>query len=230
MALSVAEIATLAACIATLVVYHTFYYVYILKDNRDHTQLSANYHNAYLWVTKHLFKSDASSSTLGIHVLRNTVLIAIFVGGTAFTIAYDFLNNFDSYDISSASGVRAIILSALLFSSFLNWASVIRCVSHLGYLMGASATDEDDERVGESYVERMGSLANNMTYHFTLGFRFIFVSIPFALFSAGVTAMLISTVLLLAFLFDLDYRSYRSSKGYLQAQNPSDKRGSTVNV
>lgn len=229
MTLSVAEISTLAVCLAVLLVYHAIYYIFILKDNRDHTQLSANYHNAYLWVNKHLFKSDAPSSTLGIHVLRNTVLIAIFVGGSAFTIAYDYLNNFDSYDINGVSGVRAIILATLLFCSFLNWASVIRCVSHLGYLMGTSANDEDDERVGETYVERMGSLANNMTYHFTLGFRFIFVSIPFALFAAGVTALLVSTVLLLVFLFDLDYRSYKSNRGYLQAQ-PPPTNGSTVNV
>ena len=177
-------------------------------------------------VSKHFAKNDAATCTMGLHQLRSIIIVGIFVGSNSLLIAYSYLNSFPLVGGSdSVAGIRAIIISTFLFLSFLSFAMVIRCASHLGYTLGASADDDMDEKIGVSYVQRMVSifmfnvvlsfphyysfpwqdfLANNLSYHFAIGFRFIFVAIPFALLGAGITALVVSTALLLLFLFEFD--------------------------
>jgi hypothetical protein len=206
MQLSNEEIATIAITLAIFIIYHIIYYLNILRTQNN--RLNPNVQNAYYWVSKHFTKADAPSTVLALHVVRNTILISIFIGGNSFTIAYNYLNAFPGTQVDSVMGVRNIIISTFLFCSFLNFASVIRSSSHLGYLLGSSSDDITDELVGETYQEQMGNLANNIVFHFNIGFRFIFMSIPFALLSAGVTTLLISSVIMIVFLFELDYYSF----------------------
>lgn len=150
------ELAAVLTCLGILVIYHIFYFYIILCKTPDTTKLTNSYRNAFLWASKHHISHDAATSTLGLHILRNTILIGIFVGGNSFNIAFSYLNNFESMgSTATISGIRAIILSSFLFASFLSWAMVIRCASHLGYLLGASPHDDQDEEIDQSYIDRM---------------------------------------------------------------------------
>jgi uncharacterized membrane protein len=178
--------------------------------------------------------------------------VSIFVGGSAFQYGFLFLNIPTTNDREK---IRAVILSILLFSSFLSWAGTIRYANHLAFTIGAldfrikeiQVRDAlEAERNIESGVERAGDSNGNeaarlvaphsscfpfnlfhasdsqqctvgdivdslneqcvsMLSCFNLGFRFLFVSIPFAFYSAGPLALIISTAVMLVFLFDIDH-------------------------
>jgi hypothetical protein len=107
-------------------------------------------------VSKHFTKNDAATCTMGLHQLRNIILVGIFVGSNSFIIAYAHINNFPELGgAGSVAGIRSIVITTFLFCSFLSWAMVIRCASHLGYTLGVSADDDMDETIGVSYVNRM---------------------------------------------------------------------------
>jgi len=82
-----------------------------------------------------------------VQTLRNTIIVATFVGGFAFTQA---TNNLGGATQSSLVGgevvpfvpgegsLRSVLQAALLFFAFMNFALVVRTASHLGYLMGSA--------------------------------------------------------------------------------------------
>ena len=102
-----------------------------------------------------------------------------------------------SYEDNTPSFVRNIIVSTMLFASFLCWASVIRACSHLGYLVGTVEFKEKESLINgglgganDSSVEagdysevdvdiplEMRRLISAMLISFHLGFRFMFISI-----------------------------------------------------
>lgn len=129
--------------IGTLISYHIYLYlgVFLLPNQPKHakhvkkTQLAQMIDNASFWVKKHQEKEDAANVTLAIQTLRNTILVAIFVGGSALNLGLSYSNGYnDEHD--TAFRVRAIILSILCFCSFLSWVMVIRYASQVGYLIG----------------------------------------------------------------------------------------------
>jgi hypothetical protein len=113
-------------------------------------QLSINIKNLTDWLLKHKEKGDAPSVTLAVHTLRNTILVAIFLGGNAFNYAFTFTNNYLSYSGNEIMQIRSIVLSTCLFCSFLCWACVIRYASHNGYLIGTLSAEVDRQRSTEN--------------------------------------------------------------------------------
>ena len=171
--------------------------------------------------------------------------------------------------------VRALILSILLFSSFLCWANTIRYANHLSFCIGAlefqikevesrqklekdkietqrisdleggsepDAESEDekdatrgvgspnkvnppssvsphheningDKKEGKTRRKRdvdeilneLRLMSVSMLSSFSLGFRFLFVSIPFAFYAAGPTALIIASAVMLIFLYNSDH-------------------------
>lgn len=147
--------------------------------------------------------------------------MGIFVGGNSFTIAYNYINNYESLPDDSILRVRSVIIAAFLFCSFLNWATVIRCASHLGYLLGSSADDDNDEKIGETFIQRMESLTSNMTHNFATGFRLIFMAIPFALLGAGLLALVLSTFVMLGCLIELDSHAWQGRRSQVTMRHNS---------
>jgi hypothetical protein len=126
----------IAGSLFLLITYHIIMYSAVLTGRGKSTQLSQNIRNSMGWVLKHREKSDAPSVTLAIQTFRNTILVAVFVGGNAFTQAFNFADGYQSSVGNPIEQARYIVLAALLFGSFLSWACVIRFVAHLGYLIG----------------------------------------------------------------------------------------------
>jgi hypothetical protein len=123
------------ASIGALGLYHLYAYGFVLCVKSSPIQLSRNIQNSGMWFDKHTKMKDPASVTLAIQTLRNTILIAIFIGGSAFQYAWLSLNG-----LATATNindqVRSIILGCCLFCSFLNWANTIRMASHMGYVIG----------------------------------------------------------------------------------------------
>ena len=198
------------------------------------------------------------------------------MGGSAFQYGFYFLNTEPS-DIRE--GVRAVILSTLLFSSFLCWAGTIRYANHLGFSVGTldmkikevlqieklekerlnslqadnligleeqqeisydsplshvkrtnvngkppyvssvPQTAEVQHRTISAIMDGMNELCVSMSTCFSLGFRFLFVSIPFAFYSAGPIALIVASAVMLIFLFEIDHvekSTYNAMAGFFR--------------
>lgn len=136
--MEVFDIAAVVCCLSVLVFYHIFSFSYVLFFNfNDHFQLSSTLRAGYNWFIKHAEKQDAPSVTLAIQTLRNTILVAIFVGGQSFIYGFNILSSL-SENSSIPAIVRSVILSTCLFLSFLCWANVIRLASHIGFYLSIS--------------------------------------------------------------------------------------------
>lgn len=57
----------------------------------------------------------------------------------------------------------------------------------------------------EEIMEGMNELSVSMSSSFSLGFRFLFVAIPFAFYSAGPIALMIVSAVILLFLLEIDH-------------------------
>lgn len=132
--LSLFDIIALATSIFVLLAYHVFFY-YSTVQVDGNLQLAFNIRNVSHWLHKHKEKSDPQTTTLAIQTLRNTIMVGIFVGGNALNFAYSVTSSYQPVQ-SKRMQARSVLLSILLFCSFLCWANVIRHASHLGYLIG----------------------------------------------------------------------------------------------
>lgn len=216
------ELGAILGSVATIVLYYIvlFYRIRIAKDYS--IQMNKNMRSMKAWAKRHLEKQDAASVQLGVQALRNTIFVAIFVGGFAINLAYSFLDtlhtsNFTGFsDVLWMKDVRSLILIVLLFCSFLNWAAVLRYACELAFIIDSnveasnSCPMEETEKV--VWLSRTTELSVLMTLHFTFGLRFMYISIPFAFMSAGPIALIIATVLIILFHVDHDFNRYKIDK------------------
>ncbi len=177
------------------------------------------------WTRKHIVGRGVAEVTLAIQTLRNTVLVATFVGTLSFTVAAAALAAVSGADGAPARA-RALLQASLLTGAFLNFALVIRCAAHAGYVIGSVAAQQEGGDGGaaawataaaaeeggaaparaaeELALREASSLLRMQAVHFSLGFRFMYCSIPFAFAVAGWEALVISTISVLSFLFYID--------------------------
>ena len=144
------------ASIGALGLYHLYAYGLVLCVKSSPIQLSRNIQNSGMWFDKHLKMKDPASVTLAIQTLRNTILIAIFIGGSAFQYAWLSLNAL-STTTNINDQVRYIILGSCLFCSFLNWANTIRMASHMGYVIGTLDQRMSDVEAAKALVAAKGT-------------------------------------------------------------------------
>ena len=222
------NIGSVAVSLSLFTLYHAVIYSSVYMKSKS-IKLYKNLINSRDWIKKHKAKEDAPNVTLAIQTLRNTIFVAVFLGGSAFTAAYNTLNNLNkTRDINGQC--RGIILSILLICSFLAFASVIRAASHLGYQIGTmynqtlhtipspdniAYKELDDienkkKKIGDDtseldIVKESNRMISVMIVSFNLGFRFLYVSIAFIFYSAGPIALLIATGFMLVYLYLIDH-------------------------
>ncbi len=174
--------------IITVVIVYTVYYMYFafraLDPSNDHlkTQLSRNLDTMSLWSQKHSELGDSSSVVLAIQTLRNSIVVAIFVGGAALQSAISHLDveyNSRSNSVSDNENdtilynqllVRNLIISVLLIISFLNWALVIRYNNHAGYVIGSMEislrrTVNEDNTASRTKASDLEACNSSVTLH-----------------------------------------------------------------
>ena len=196
---------SLGACAIVLFLYNV-----IALAFRKTSGLLLMLESGRLWTKKHMAGRSAPDVTLAIQTLRNTVLVATFVGTLSFTVASTTLT-YSAAAESAPARMRALLQAALLIGSFLNFALVIRCSAHAGYLIG-SITEEvpalplsgTDPSSSAASQKELVTLLGMQAIHFSLGFRFMYCSIPFAFALGGAEALIASTCVVLFFLFYID--------------------------
>lgn len=134
------DLGAIVASLGAMILYHSYLYGSVYLFVNDRIQLSTNMKNSILWLQKHRTKGDAPTATLAIQTLRNTILVAIFIGGYSLQVGIAATNSITS-DLTEVETIRIIIISIFTFISFLAWASVIRIASHLGYMIGTLEHD-----------------------------------------------------------------------------------------
>jgi hypothetical protein len=200
--------AALGACGGVLFLYNA-----MALALRRASGLSLMLQSGRQWTQKHVSGRSAADVTLAIQTLRNTVLVATFVGTLSFTVAATTLGT-ASAAAEATARARALVQAALLTGSFLNFALVIRCAAHAGYLIGSVASLPSDVEEGAASrasalrLHEVTTLLHMQAVHFSLGFRFAYCSIPFAFAVAGPEALVASTCVILAFLFYIDHALY----------------------
>ena len=181
------------------------------------------------WAKRHLANHDAGSVALAVQALRNTQYVAIFIAGYAIKLSYAFINSIDSSnlvgysDVMYIKNVRSLIVSVLLFCSFINWAVVLLYAREIAFLVDSFTeasrleilnSDEDVSNKGSrSYM--IAHMSVRLTFHFSFGLRFMYASIPFAFLSAGPIALIIATAVVIAYQIDHDYGSYTIKNRHL---------------
>ena len=254
----------MALCVAAgiLLVYNVV--AYALKQTGLRMALRAN----PAWAQRHLDEAGAAETTLAVQTLRNTVLVATFVGTLAFGQAVLALNTVMPATVPQEKA-RVVVQAALQVISFLCFASVIRTAQHIGYMLGgvhelqrrvtvekaaavasgalvgaattgaiatsmppaaaaavgsdaataaaaaataaaaaaaaaSAAADADDESSAE-VEESVLNLVRTQAWSFSLGFRFIYCSLPFAFGVAGSVVLLVASVCICGFLIYIDH-------------------------
>ena len=244
------NILSISVCLFALTSYalSSYLFTYFFPRSSAKMQMVKTTRSALLWLKKHREKTDSPNTTVAVQTLRNSIFVAIFTGGATFLSAVTLLNSFPSIH-DPYQKIRTVILSVILFLSFLSWASVLRSSSHLGYMTGVLKYHEpyevDQDQGLASHTLSEPSPANNensnfrggqvdidvycsdydtlltmqeqqrmcherslmymLVVSFSLGFRFLFISIPFVLYVAGPEALIISTVGMLMFMLGWDY-------------------------
>jgi len=252
------DIVALVLSLLMFTAYH--FYLYIIKPHifGGNIPYAISVANSEIWLRKHKENRDSAAGVLAITTLRGTMTAAVFIGGYALTIAYNLSNAYPKLD-NDRGKVRSIIVTFLMFGSFLCWANVIRLASVIGFLVGtltyslqlreeavakekerrAKEVDTDDfphheqlhhikvpagatadkmftitydeethEYTAESVLDIYGTSSNMMrlmTVFFSSGVRLMFISLPFAFYSAGPLALLVTSLLLLACLRQYDH-------------------------
>jgi uncharacterized membrane protein len=93
------------------------------------------------------------------------------------------------------------------------------CVSYVSsVVVESSAADADTtaltpQELAEAKdtlaLRELKTMSHKMAEHFSFGFRFIFMAIPFWLYAAGPVALVVATGVLLSFLIVFDFPKYR---------------------
>ncbi len=219
-------LAALGACAGVLFLYNV-----LMLALRRASGLTLMLQSGRQWTHKHVSGRSATDVTLAVQTLRNTVLVATFVGTLSFTVAGATLGAAAAAD-GAAPRARAVLQAALLTGSFLNFALVIRCTAHAGYLIGsltaqpqAAAAAEVAPAAEQSRAAEEGegaaradapadplhevtTLLHMQAVHLSLGFRFFYTSIPFAFAVVGTEALIIATCAIVAFLVYIDHALY----------------------
>ena len=141
------DIVVISSVAGIFLIYYTYYwYTSHHPVYRTQTQLGRNLEMMILWSQKHAEQQDPASVTLAVQTMRNSIIVAIFVGGAALQAGTQILNFGEQYTYqvgrpdtfpSMPLMVRAGIIATLLIMSFLNWALVIRYNNHAGFMIGA---------------------------------------------------------------------------------------------
>jgi hypothetical protein len=261
------DICALTGAITLFVGYHLHLYIVKPQLLGGQVPFAMNRVNADIWLLKHKEKAAESPQVLlAVQTLRTTVMAAVFVGGNAINIAYNLSNDYNDLKDERLKA-RSLIITALMFSSFLCWANVIRLASMVGYYIGtlqyaeklrleaqerekhqtesvaaeleaSSAAMQSDAFSGYnmlmstvtdvtgSYTDDVKSKEHDfefaadtipdvlseskvmmgmITVFFSFGFRLMFVSIPFAFYSAGPTSLIVTSVCMFMFLRMYDH-------------------------
>eukprot|EP01080_Neovahlkampfia_damariscottae_P010853 gene10853-3473_t len=210
----VLEIVIPTICVALLILYHVyllFMFTFAKKVVNIGYQTKTREQYVY-WV---MFTPKAE--IFAIQTFRNAIMAASFLGSLSTGLAFYILSRATN-SIFIYQRVQLYSLSAIFFTSFLCFALFVRYVLHSMFILAAKDTSavqialgrekkKDDDEIIDIEVPEIGKLdplriknrhraMRNMkllTIYFSLGIRFNYLGVPFALWiSLGIWDVLIN--------------------------------------
>ena len=206
------DYAAIAVCASTLVAYNS---AALFSSS---TNLKAMLRIDDVWGSKHLKLGAAAEVTLAIQTLRNSVLVAVFIGTVAFNTMTSTLVLIAAAPAASPLWIMQLIVAVLAGCAFLSFAVCIRCAAHAGYLVGGASflnasssaaggfATGSTEALGPAASQHMLRIVRMQSFHFSLAFRCIYSAFPF-LFgaAAGPVALVVAAAGITAFQAYLDF-------------------------
>lgn len=125
-------------------------YVYTAHSARKSVFIAQNMRMIRFWVARQAEKQDPNSLLVGIHTFRNTMMVAIFIGGAVFSYALSDLQGISQHPLHKR--ICIIAKCAALFSSFLCWTQVLRAAMIMGYTL--TILDYEPEGENSSPAEK----------------------------------------------------------------------------
>lgn len=205
------DYSAIAVCALTLAAYNS------AALCSSSTNLKAMLRIDDVWGSKHLKLGAAAEVTLAIQTLRNSVLVAVFIGTVAFNTMTSTLVLLTAAPAASPLWIMQLIVAVLAGCAFLSFAVCIRCAAHAGYLVGGASflnsssaaggsTSGSTESLGPAASQHMLRIVRMQSFHFSLAFRCIYSAFPF-LFgaAAGPVALVVAAAGIAAFQAYLDF-------------------------
>jgi hypothetical protein len=134
--LSTLDTVAITFAIGSLFIYNIAIYSTIFIFSSSNPQLAKVMNNAFYWMMKHQSKDDPASVQCAVHTLRNTIFVAVFIGGASVHLGLSLSDDFPKGGSLSPPQIRAMVLAILSFFSFLCWMLVIRFSAQLSFLIG----------------------------------------------------------------------------------------------
>eukprot|EP01129_Flabellula_baltica_P009554 TRINITY_DN3919_c0_g1_i1.p1 TRINITY_DN3919_c0_g1~~TRINITY_DN3919_c0_g1_i1.p1 ORF type:complete len:215 (+),score=14.19 TRINITY_DN3919_c0_g1_i1:36-680(+) len=184
---------------AIMFLYHLFFILQTLLSPKE-TTLGANIIMRRKWVLQ--LHREKGEYMLGVHTLRNIISSCTFFASasSAFTV-FLISHTTDQIGSNHIRFTQFILMSCLSACAFIAFAMASRLFSHLGFLLSI----KDEEYEPHIVIEKLLNLVTGSTIHFSLGFRFLFMVIPFSMWVFSVWALLLSTIVVTLYLFYSDH-------------------------
>eukprot|EP01129_Flabellula_baltica_P008457 TRINITY_DN3363_c0_g1_i1.p1 TRINITY_DN3363_c0_g1~~TRINITY_DN3363_c0_g1_i1.p1 ORF type:complete len:250 (+),score=20.36 TRINITY_DN3363_c0_g1_i1:114-752(+) len=183
-----------------IIVYHVIFAVQSVLTPKA-TSLGSNIVMRRKWVKKLL--KDPASPILGVQSLRNVIMTSTFFASAASALSV-FLIGYtpESYEGNPVRFIQFIIMAVLAFCAFLMFAMSSRLSSHMTFLYSVR---EEDGKGSDKVRKMLLRMVDGSTVHFSLGFRFLFLMIPVAMWTFGVVPFFAVTIAVVAYLFYSDH-------------------------
>jgi uncharacterized membrane protein len=204
------ESALVLLSLGILAAYHT-YLAYKVHHRPLETSIGITNHLRRRW-TQTIMRERRD--VLAVQTLRNWTMASSFLASTAMLISLGIVNTAikpSSFsEISHALNlfgtrsetlwlIKMLLLVIVFFFSFFNFTLAIRYFNHAGF--GLGIPDESDDIATHDF---MTHIINTGSFHYTLGMRGYYLSIPFGLWIFGPIWMLAGTIVLVLVLYKLD--------------------------
>ncbi|EGC37274.1 hypothetical protein DICPUDRAFT_77060 [Dictyostelium purpureum] len=206
------DIIFLSASFGFYTIYHLLLMIQV-RRNPMNTVIGRNHHFRRLW-TKQMV--DGKKDILAVQTLRNMVMSSTLLASTSITLVVLIINILVSQTITTILDkiriigahnseiliYKAFILIIIFLFSFLNFASSIRYVTHLAFLLNVSPFYEE---CSKDYCNK--SLINGSN-HYTVGVRSFYFAMCIILWFFDPIFLMIGTIVILYWLYIGDISHY----------------------
>ena len=204
------EVLLVGSALGIALAYHIHLYVKVRRQPLE-TAVGIGNHARQRWVQGVM---GGQRDILAIQTLRNQVMAATFLASTAILISLGLLNaafrpgiysevshalNLTGARVESLWMVKLLLLSILFFITFFNFTLSIRYYNHAGFMI--NTIDDSDPTLNEQTVTHV---LNHGAWHYTIGMRGFYLSVPLGLWAIGPIWMLVGTLVLTVVLYRLD--------------------------
>jgi uncharacterized membrane protein len=192
------------------------YYLFLMirvRGNPDFTIHAINQKARVLWVAEVM--NNPGKDILAVQTLRNFIMAASFNGSSAIllilgtlTLSSQAENLAKTWHVLSVSGsqatewwiIKIIFLLTVLIVAFFSFATVIRLLNHVVFMINLPRADAH----GMLSVENIAQRLNRAGVFYRIGMRAFFITVPLAFWLFGPTFLVVSTIGLVFVLYHLD--------------------------